>query len=374
MELKITIEAGELTKALLALSKSLDDYNSTARVEVTQEQPDAAFSSEEKSFPNVIPDKVETATTVSEYICAQRCAELDKLTHCTSFTDAGECPYGNQPIWTELRKPKADAELTAATAESVVPEEPKKKRVRKKKEAEPVEAVDDVPEGQIGLEELAKAEPVEDLAPEPADITEASVEKCAGQVKQGTANALSFINRDWSNVNQHGKRFVELKKGQEDHLLLIQLNGLWTIQADDAFIAQEALGLVGWFDNTTKIPSQADYSLMQIRYSDTLTNVPLLSFPESLFSATIEKLEACGYRVFIVPENVKPNKAPAVPVSEPTYSFDQIQKAVAEMCRDGKQAEMREAMTSLGYSRTPDIPKDKYPLFVKAIREKGAAI
>lgn len=72
--------------------------------------------------------------------------------------------------------------------------------------------------------------------------------------------------------------------------------------------------------------------------------------------------------------------APATPTPPPTthvaetYTIDQLRTAAMQLVDAGRQAEVRDLISSYGVQLLTDIPQDRYPAFMASLRSMGARI
>lgn len=78
-----------------------------------------------------------------------------------------------------------------------------------------------------------------------------------------------------------------------------------------------------------------------------------------------------------VPVSRPAPEAPAVspvPVSQTSYTQDDLARAAIVLMDTGRQAELMELLSRFGVVSLPDLPKDQYGAFATALRGMGAQI
>lgn len=73
------------------------------------------------------------------------------------------------------------------------------------------------------------------------------------------------------------------------------------------------------------------------------------------------------------PEQTPP-PASAPPVAAPTYKLEDLQRAMAPLFDAGKQKEVQEAVTNMGYATLFEIPAERYGALAATLRGLGAQI
>ena len=68
-----------------------------------------------------------------------------------------------------------------------------------------------------------------------------------------------------------------------------------------------------------------------------------------------------------------PTPPPTTHVAE-TYTIDQLRTAAMQLVDAGRQAEVRDLISSYGVQLLTDIPQDRYPAFMASLRSMGARI
>ena len=69
-----------------------------------------------------------------------------------------------------------------------------------------------------------------------------------------------------------------------------------------------------------------------------------------------------------------PPPAAAPPVAAPTYKLEDLQRAMAPLFDAGKQKEVQESVTNMGYATLFEIPAERYGALAATLRGLGAQI
>lgn len=76
----------------------------------------------------------------------------------------------------------------------------------------------------------------------------------------------------------------------------------------------------------------------------------------------------------VPPTHTPPAVEPAPPVAAPTYKLEDLQRAMAPLFDAGKQKEVQEAVTNMGYATLFEIPAERYGALAATLRGLGAQI